>query len=180
MTIFILFISIIINIVSILAIIILYVRQNRLLNVENEQKKMIKEMEEMFSSYLIEMKDENEEFIKKVRIQQNKNTVTTTILKKVDDNAEQSSYDNIQNIDLPMMTSLKRSQAEKTYQNAIQIKNQTIQRDDQSNIDVLSTLSTDKQIAFLEKEGLSIEQIAQKLNKGKTEIELMLKFRQKQ
>ncbi|MGX1825149.1 DUF6115 domain-containing protein, partial [Heyndrickxia sporothermodurans] len=71
MTIFILFLSIILNIITIFAIIILYLRQNRLLTMDHSQKQTMKEMEDIFTAYIEELKDENEQFINKFKSIQN-------------------------------------------------------------------------------------------------------------
>lgn len=176
MTIFILFISIIINIVSIFAIIILYIRQNRLMHVEQDQKKVLQEMEEMFSTYLIEIRDENEEFIKKVQsIYHSKMEIKENV------EADKSYQDKIssqneQKNEVPALQTFMRSRAEKTYQSAM--TQNDIQDAENQSID-FATLPLEKQAYLLEKEGMTIEQIAKELHKGKTEIELLLKFRQK-
>lgn len=71
MTIFILFLSIILNIITIFAIIILYLRQNRLLTMDHSQKQTMKEMEDIFTAYIEELKEENEQFINKFKSIQN-------------------------------------------------------------------------------------------------------------
>ena len=64
---FLIIISLIFNVIAILAIIILYLRQNKLLQVEEQQKKAMAEMESLINSYLLEMKDENKRFIQRVK-----------------------------------------------------------------------------------------------------------------
>ncbi len=175
MTIFILFISIIINVVSIFGIIILYMRQNRLIHVEQDQKKVLKDMEEMFSSYLIEMKDENEEFIKKVQSLNHRTSLNVSVNTDATEEEEVSNLDNHHGEERSF-TAVMRNHAAKTYQSMMCKTDNT----DVENPKIeFSTLPLEKQVFLLEKEGLTIEQIAQKLHKGKTEIELLLKFRQK-
>ncbi|PTY83867.1 hypothetical protein B5V91_15400, partial [Heyndrickxia sporothermodurans] len=67
MTIFILFLSIILNIITIFAIIILYLRQNRLLTMDQSKKQTMKEREDIFTAYIEELKDENEQWINKFK-----------------------------------------------------------------------------------------------------------------
>ena len=66
MTAFFIIVSLILNIVALMAIIILFLRQNKLLQVEENQKKTMNEMEELITTYLLEMKDENEHFIQRI------------------------------------------------------------------------------------------------------------------
>lgn len=176
MTIFILFISIIINIISIFGIILLYMRQNRLLHAEQDQKKVLKDMEDMFSSYIIEMKDENEEFIKKVQSLYRSQTSTQVTFEADGHNQKKTSNQYEQKDKAPALPAFMRNQAEKTYQT---VMTKTDFPDGESQGIDFSALPLEKQAFLLEKEGLTIEQIAKKLHKGKTEIELILKFRHK-
>mgnify|MGYP005828204177 CR=1 FL=1 len=169
---FLLFISFLLNIVSLLAIVLLFSRQNRFLNMEKEQKKMIMELEEVISTYLIEMKEENEEFIKAFNHQVKSQTHTTD---KTDDENETGS---------PLQTKPKwpgagYKQASKAYQQTPTPQMGSVEK----KLEVKPTVKTNEdpliqQVLSLKKEGKSIEEIAQTVGKGKTEIELLLKFRQ--
>lgn len=55
--------SILLNLVALFAIILLYVRQNRLLALDNQQKRRVSEMEELMSAYMEELKEENDAFL---------------------------------------------------------------------------------------------------------------------
>ncbi|MDR4937144.1 hypothetical protein RGU11_12200 [Rossellomorea marisflavi] len=55
--------SILLNLVALFAIILLYVRQNRLLALDNQQKRRVTEMEELMSAYMEELKEENDAFL---------------------------------------------------------------------------------------------------------------------
>lgn len=63
--IFFLILSFLFNVLSIFAIILLYLRQNRFARAEQNVNKMVKEIEDIFSVYLMELKEENDAFIKK-------------------------------------------------------------------------------------------------------------------
>lgn len=169
---FLLFISFLLNIVSLLAIVILYSRQNRFLNMEKEQKKMIMELEEVISTYLIEMKEENEEFIRTFNHHAKSQTSITD--KKEDENGNSS----------PLQTTPKWSgagykQASKAYQQTPTPQRGAVEK----KLEVKPTVKTNddpliQEVLSLKKEGKTIEEIAQTVGKGKTEIELLLKFRQ--
>src|SRR3954447_24956296 len=58
---FILIVSIMVNMVAVLAIVILYLRQNRLIQFEKNYKEYTKEVEELIHTFIIEMKEENDE-----------------------------------------------------------------------------------------------------------------------
>ncbi|MDW2876916.1 hypothetical protein [Bacillus infantis] len=60
-------ISIILNVLALLAVIVLYQRQNRLIEMEKNQKETIKELEETISMFILELKEDNEKLIEKLR-----------------------------------------------------------------------------------------------------------------
>ena len=62
-----LFFSIILNIITIFAVIILYLRQNRITALDHTQKHAMKEMEDLFSAYIEELKEENNQFIDNIK-----------------------------------------------------------------------------------------------------------------
>lgn len=245
MLVFLIVVSLILNIISLLAIVILFLRQNKLLQVEANQKKTIKEMEELIHSYILEIKDENEAFIKKVKKIQNE---------KQDYRAESSFQVPVEIPPIPvnkpadgqnnegkkveetkelfdLSSKLEKTvslQAVKAYQQytpkkqeasipaqsienkdekqplenkkenqSIEIKEQkqSIQNTDeiQSIIETKQAfLQAEKsktkktealiqdslltQVMIMQKEGVSAKEMARKLKRGKTEIELLLKF----
>ena len=64
MTIFFIIINLILNMIALLSIIILFLRQGKLFKIEDNQKKTINEMEDLLSSFVLEMKEDNEQLIK--------------------------------------------------------------------------------------------------------------------
>lgn len=220
MLVFLIIVSLILNIVAMLAIVILFLRQNKLLQVEGNQKKAIKEMEMLINSYLLEMKDENEDFIRKVKeIQDEKRNfpVESSSSKTVDpplslnqemETAQNSETEKSEFITEAFVPSVKLEktvnlQAVKAYQQHSQKKQdasssaQAIENKEQrkSMLDMKHALSLVEkrkikqtealiqdslltQVMIMKKEGISEKEIAQKLKKGKTEIELLLKFRE--
>jgi uncharacterized protein DUF6115 len=214
MTTFLLVISLLLNGIAIFSIIVLFTRQNRFLEVEKTQKKLKKEMEELISTYLVEMKAENEAFID--RFQQLKQTSLSNSgqekqpVSPVKDHQvvtapPQKTEGWIENDWTPKGGKAFAQQAVKAYKDVAVAAakkasiSQTVQKQtpeitdyeqgvtpsaDPSQMtnglrlsqeDVTRNIVVD-QIIMLQKQGLSIEKIAKKLNKGKTEIELLLKF----
>ena len=204
MTAFLLIVSLILNITALLAIVILFLRQNKLLQVDQQQKKNIKELEELISSYLLEMKDENDRFIKHVK---NLNQVKPIASKNdynpvslVEDGlgqerAEkfQSQSDSSRNI--AKITSNRAVQAYQQYQmpqdNVVSMKKDKPKEQDaieSNSASIAHTLERPNkntvqdllvsQLITMRQKGISVDEMARKLNKGKTEIELLLKFRE--
>lgn len=213
MTTFLLLISLFLNVLAIFAIIILFLRQNRLLQVERKQEKMISDMEEVISTYLLQMKEENEAFIDRVKslgirsepineIDSNKNNT------KENGNGatqEKDSKDILLQSRIGKASVYKAASAYK--QNSIAVvkdnesktpesledhsvklpplgkNNDVIVENGKSANSLRDHLQEDSflnQVLALKKQGFTEDKIAQKLNKGKTEIELLLKFQSNQ
>lgn len=190
-----LFISLILNIVALFCIVILYLRQNRLLVVEKRQEEILKEIEEVISSYLIEMTEENEKFIEKLSQVQSKTEAGQgmAITEQMDDNMELNKervqLEKGENITYRKGTVF---QAVKAYRNVNgnseekldqekvkpNLENKEAQREKIEDSDDINDESVYHKAILLQKQGLSIEDIAKKLGKGKTELELLFKLRQ--
>ncbi|RLQ95718.1 hypothetical protein [Falsibacillus albus] len=162
---FLLIVSFIFNIVIMFSVVLLYVRQNRLVETENNQRKMMNEMEDVITAYLIEMKEENEKFLS--QIQEVKENKPMKAAVESDDMTE-------------IAPSHKRRHAVSAYKKSlspgrddliISEAEQKVDRDEAENTFLQKAMD-------LQKQGLSIDEIAKELNTGKTEIELLLKFRQ--
>ncbi|MCR8848669.1 DUF2802 domain-containing protein [Rossellomorea sp. SC111] len=165
---FLLFISFLLNIVSLLSIVILYSRQNRFVNLEKEQKKIIVEMEDIISAYLIEMKEENDEFMRKfsTQVRNDKEHVLHTEENEQEEDLRPSE-------EVTKWTGAGYKRASQAYKQMRELGPDPDEHSKESEQDPLL-----KQILTLRKKGMSIEEIAESLGKGQTEIELLLKFRQ--
>ena len=195
---FLLFLSLVLNLVALFAIIILFLRQNRLSEVEKKQEKMNREMEEVISSYLIQMKEENDQFLKRMSEVDLKEKPSREKL-----NIEQGKvYDDpIKDINVRERTGkVPVNKAVSAYQKYTHTKKADITIDDEIELPPLDITQEEKdtndlkskeeiknknqvqsllsQVLNLKDKGFSEEEIAKKLNRGKTEIALLLKFNQ--
>ncbi|CAI9390872.1 hypothetical protein ACTQ5K_07075 [Niallia sp. Sow4_A1] len=182
---FLLFLSITLNLIAILSIVILYLRQNRFVDIEKEQKKNIEEMEEIISTFISEIKEDNEQFIEKLYSFQPK------VIQQ--EKREEKEMDDATNVDFKPKE-LKGNKAmlnvyKNTSPSPSERENNKEDRLEKEDMEELLNLilppekeKKEKSIAELasemQAEGKSIEEIAKTLNKGKTEMELLLKFRQ--
>lgn len=198
---FLLVFSIALNILALLCIALLFIRQNRLAAYESRQEKALEEMEEIISSFIAEIKEENELFLDRIQ--------------KLDGNLEESKKENPQSQpsvvtepkQMPMINTYRA--AAKSYQTfekptgnddveelldlilpqfpeedkkvkAIQeevvAEEEIVEKEEEPEEKEKTLLEV---VTELEEQGKTIEEIAKQLNKGKTEIELLLKFRQK-
>lgn len=207
MSVFFMFLLFILNIITIFVVIVLYLRQNRLSGLEKEQKAMISEMEELLTGYLMEMKEDNEVLMKAfaqagTKRSESKNEGQVIVNRTSAVEKPQPPQKPVQNFKDTSLTSTKQ-QAAHAYKNqgekeegnksGSEMKDKLELSAEASNLskendpkekdfsamlqDSLEELSLNEQVDYLVKQGLSTEEIARKLNKGQTEIELILKFR---
>jgi hypothetical protein len=214
MTAFFIIVSLALNIISLMAIVILFLRQNQLLKVEDNQKKTIREMEELLSSFVLEMKEDNEHFIMRIEemnkglnspLQNNQEQTSPNVMtkKQLAKNTENAEREKNNALSMRMGKTVGRH-AVKAYQQQskqqpeketfpLPVKNENIKIHDYIEENDLSTRqkqfgssnqqhqdSVIDQILIMKKKGFSEEEIAKKLNKGKTEIDLLLKFQENQ
>ncbi|MEH7122829.1 hypothetical protein V7127_06205 [Bacillus sp. JJ1773] len=196
MTTFLLLISLFLNVLALFSIIILFLRQNRFLQVEKKQEKMIQEMEEVISAYLVQMKEENDDFIKRIghierNAQSSNNAESRKTIKKAQDEPGLE-----RNISLHSRKGkVNAYSAAKAYKQSAVVPSNSSNRTVRDEIE-LPPLEIDpifaevnekensqeqsllNDILLLKNQGYNETEIAQKLNKGKTEINLLLKFNQ--
>lgn len=149
-----LFISFLLHFVTFYLIIILFTKYRTIKQHEESQRKLLQEAEDALSLFLIEMKDENEKFLMQLQAKlgdQSESIMSHTSSHRTDEHDEQ---------DVP-----------KHLENLLQSKEDIIDMEEGDQEEDLRTK------AFrLKKEGYTLEEIAKKLNVGKTEIELFIKF----
>lgn len=196
MSTFFIIISLILNVVSLFIILILYLRQNRLFEVEKNQEKLLKEMEGIISSYLLEIREDNEQFINKIKEMDESRSKRMDPIMETDptySNHTQTNLKGIENIKeieekdtvtIRPVTAIRTQVAKAYKQNHRNDKksnndetNHTENFEDKKKIAMVSEKKSPiEEIILLQEQGFSNEEIARKLNKGKTEIQLLLKF----
>ena len=172
---FLFILSIIVNMIAILAIITLYLRQNRLLHFEKNYKEYMKETEEIIHTFIIEMKEENEEI--------------KQLFKIGNDSAPYEEKN--ESISKPNMdqevTGLPQGYLQKAALNAYTNTNTKLDVSGSLGEEIEPTeksLETDQnhmlnEVRNLKNQGRTIEEIAKSMGRGKTEIDLLLKLNQK-
>ncbi|QOR68584.1 hypothetical protein IM538_10970 [Cytobacillus suaedae] len=199
MTTFLLLFCFVLIAIAFLLIIVLYQKFSTIKELEKKQSTIIHEMEQMITVYLLEMKEENEAFLTKLlKDEKDLDGSNVRVESKLSHSSfEKESFNNepFEIIEKSLTTQemeslLPKYDDENTLEKDIQNKvytNPTISKQEKGKTETKSTLkvkddlyvqSLSAQALLLQKKGDSIEQIAKKLGKGKTEIELLLKFRQ--
>jgi hypothetical protein len=197
MTAFLLALSLLLNFIALLAIILLFLRQNKLMETEKKQEKMFNEMEEVISSYLVQMKEENDDFINRV------SQLKINALPLKDESIEKraKTQDNMEANEKPnRLAKASAYQAVKAYKKNTQPDSQADKKmelkaeSDFGSVSEESAVKVEKQresegqrhhapslldnVLLLKKQGMTEDDIAKTLGRGRTEIALMLKFRQ--
>ncbi|MEK4010915.1 DUF6115 domain-containing protein [Peribacillus sp. FSL M8-0224] len=198
MSAFFIFLLFILNIFTIFAIIVLYLRQNRLSKLEKDQKAVIGEMEQLLSGYLMEIKEDNETLVKAIN---NSVAMNPEHGQKgqehgsIKETKEEKQEKQEQNILLEYKAG-SRAAAKKQAINAYKImpeENEAnalpVKVEDKLELasaamefsDMLQASlnerSLNEKVDMLADQGHSVVEIAKKLGRGQTEIELLLKFR---
>ncbi len=174
-------ISFILHGISFLIMVLLYFRLEQTKDIERNQATILKDMEDLLSAYITEIKDENEAFLDKAKQDQEqvrhadiqiKNDVSvksTNIQPRIN-----TVEDQLTDHDL---ASLLPSYDDLVDEKIVTRKKESITLDSMPDIkNNIEPLSIGQQARLLHNSGLSVEEIAKKFNKGKTEIELFLKF----
>ncbi|MFD0049336.1 hypothetical protein ACFVHQ_08390 [Actinomycetes bacterium NPDC127524] len=235
MLVFFIFLLFLMNIVTIFAVIILFLRQNRLMHAEKVHANTMEEMENLLSSYLMEVKEENEAFLhsfnkksqsggisapsaedkkakvdikektapgespllepdmpsalkikggnvhKKKALRAYKNNPQKGMMEDQDDAIPQASPEDIleiEGIETPAVSMEQENSLDSTppavSSGTASFKDELLSKLAGKN-EVQPSLSDE--VFALYTSGMGTDDIAQKLKKGKTEIELLLKFR---
>ncbi|MBD3109416.1 hypothetical protein IEO70_13795 [Bacillus sp. AGMB 02131] len=198
-----LIISFILHAFSIFAIIILYLRQNKYIQAEQSMEKLQKDVEAVIQSFLLEIQEENKQL--SARVENNKNTRVQAAAVSDSGSADASS-DNASVIETAKVnlavSTVKKAYHSASDQELKETSNHyeppMPDVEDQLELSVitgenkeekdnkrsfketfehqLKQQSSEERAVEMMKNGYNIEDIAKELGKGKTEIELLLKF----
>ncbi|WP_169865003.1 hypothetical protein [Sutcliffiella halmapala] len=148
-----------ISLLAIFFVIILYLKFSKVQQLEEDYRNLLKEAEDTISGYVYELKEENKMFLDKLP----KTQQTTS-------NNEREE---------PIVNEIE---PEITQDDVHTLLGQIAAVEDEVGIQSeevdFARLTTYEQVSHLVEKGYSLEEIAKKLDKGKTEIELLWKFRQ--
>lgn len=169
------------QVISFYIIALLYMKVSKFDDLERRQNKLMKEMDNAISAYLFEVKEENDKLIEKLSPKVNEaessaNFEATAQEVHIDEQQKAKEEPQIP-VTIPEYT--MRNHARKSYETIQKSVTQSDPEEDlQVNVHNLEEVELDDRTRALRlsEAGLSVEEIAKKLNKGRTEIELILKF----
>jgi len=145
-------------------IILLYMRQNRYRNIEKELERKEKEFEDAVSSFFLMMKEENEQFLKRLETGDVKSSGTSR-----GEFAERE-----ENTGIPAAIA---RQADDLPASEEENGEYLMEESGENSTDAAHQYAMlVDEVERLLSEGLSAEEIAKRLGKGKTEIGLLIKF----
>lgn len=141
---------------AIFFIILLYIKFSNVQQLEQEYRRLLQEAEDTIGSYVLEMKEENTIFLN--RLNENPTEKTDNTMDRFDEKEDNLSPTDVKDL--------------------LAQESPGINKEPQLKQKAFEDWDIKDQVLYLHKEGKTSEEIARKLNKGKTEIELLLKFRQ--
>ncbi|MEI5906200.1 hypothetical protein WAK64_03825 [Bacillus spongiae] len=159
------------------AVVLLFVRQNRLIALEKQQLNMIREIEDVASAFLLEMKEENETFIEKVqKIKRQEDKGLGAKKTTVDSEEEKGDYVKKSTISRQkVIAAYEPSRGRKRDNNRQDSTTNELKKVDDTIVERNNDDFTN-QVLLLHRQGLTSSQIAKELSRGRTEVELVLKF----
>jgi hypothetical protein len=158
----------ILQLVSFFLIAILYTRLTKQKDIEDKHQVLLREMDDAVSAYLLEIKDENNRLLEEL----SRRSVSF-------DGIEVQQGQHKDEVEFSPRSTVSKLAVAKLYKQTTQTKEQEyfsipVTLKEQGSLS--KTISLKEQVEGLLNSGESIEQIAKQLGKGKTEIELILKF----
>lgn len=184
----------VLQLLSFCFIVILNMKLSKFKTLELKQERLMREMDDAVGGYLLEMHEENNRLIDELTKQEKsekamKNFYEDEPFVSKDDLSVNDSplfkdkvQEDLTNVDIEMRTLIPKNVAAKAYTKQ---KNSTIQSSpiapekeiqQAASLELEKPLTYEEQVVKLSREGQSAEQIAKTLQKGKTEIELLLKL----
>lgn len=171
-----------IQMITIFVIVLLYSKLSKFQNIEKRQNELINEMDNAISVYLMEMKEENDRLISELK---KPNVVQKAASTRKEGTAQTIKEQPVKEQEMEPRKFVPVKQAASAYQK--QKIQQQVEEKDNEALEKAETLSEDNEIQVQNltfeqqvinhyRNGKSIEEIARMMGRGKTEIELLVKF----
>lgn len=175
-------------------IILLNMKVSKFKDLEKRQDQLIREMDDTIGLYLFEMKEENDRFIselssvKQSELKQDE-IIKSVAMMKLEEEEEISSplspnnnsIDSVQEPILEAKSYIPKSIVKSAYNQQKKKKNDPYQnlaqqKESRPQKDIAILPSFEQKVLHLHQDGKTIDEIAKITQKGKTEIELLIKF----
>ncbi|MFJ7950553.1 hypothetical protein ACIQZG_03380 [Lysinibacillus sp. NPDC096418] len=183
----------VLQLLSFYAIVILNTKLAKFQDLEKKQERLMREMDDTISLYLTEMKDENNRLISELQTVPKPQSIVAAHpimqeeqhieLEAQQATVERSSKEESKtNFEVEQRVFVPKNIAVNAYSRQQNASNNTVNQSAPVAIqeavieETQKELTLEEQVIKLSKQGQTIEEIAKQLQKGKTEIELLLKF----
>lgn len=196
MTIILIAVLFILQLLSFYFLIILNTKLAKFKDLEKKQERLMREMDDTISVYLAEMKDENDRLIQELQRVSKSETQTNAVEKEEQIvrqqekeqpsslTKEESTVDGSISLDQEPRIYVPKNIVANAYSRQQQsgakaeakVVHSAQQPSDATEKEEAKPLTLEQQAIKLAKQGKTSEEIAKQLQKGKTEIELLLKF----
>lgn len=161
----------VLQIVSFYMIALLYMRISKLDKTEKRQQQLMKEMEDSLALYITEVKEENDRLIDQLTQLQKKQTVSemhSEVIESPIPQEEEVAATAVYFNPKPPTTKVLNSYRSQQQSTAAKTTERFTEPKQETDFEMVYRLYD---------EGLSMDEIASRLKKGKTEVELILKFK---
>ncbi|MGR6897791.1 hypothetical protein [Rummeliibacillus sp. BSL5] len=164
------------QVLSFYFIALLYVKISRLRDIETHQTKVRDELEASLGAYLAEIRDENDRLIAELATKthqtfENSTSIEKEAQKKEHPLVEESNFNNFKmprnSVAKAYQKNTKKNTPKATFQDHLAV-----------NMQQPKPLTMEETVKEYYRNGKSVDEIAKLLQKGKTEVELLLKFGQ--
>lgn len=156
------------QIISFYFIALLYMKVANFDALEKKQNRLMQEMDDAIAAYLAEIKDENDQLLEKLTMQADKQNHTQEVKKELQEKQDKVPFEAESPVQVTTPQQSMRHYARKSYATT---------QHNRASIDKQEDVDERTRALQLSEDGWSIEEIAKKLDKGRTEIELILKFK---
>lgn len=193
MTIILIAVLFILQLLSFYFLIILNTKLAKFKDLEKKQERLMREMDDTISIYLADMKDENDRLIQELQ-RVSKSEIQNAVKQKEQEpppslTKEESTVDGSVSLDNEPRVYVPKNIVANAYSRQQQtgakndankteakVAQSAQQPTDATKKEEAKSLTIEQQAVELAKQGKTAEEIAKQLQKGKTEIELLLKF----
>lgn len=183
----------VLQLLSFYAIIILNTKLAKFKNLEKKQERLMREMDDTISLYLAEMKDENNRLISELQMvpkphavvaensilqdeQQTEVEIQQTTAEISSNEVSMAGFEVEPRVFVPKNIAVNAYSRQQNASNNTANQSSPISTPDVVIEEEQKEHTFEEQVVQLSKQGKNVEEIAKQLQKGKTEIELLLKF----
>lgn len=170
----------IIQLISIFVIILLYSKLAKFKDLEVRQDRIVREMDDAIGGYLLEMREENDRFIQALQTAPVQPAVKkpAVFTEPIQAPTPEINPQTVESLLTETRTVVPKMVAANVYNKhkAQQVEPEPILEQLAEVNEQIELPSFEQEVLVYHKQGLSIEDIAKKTQRGKTEIELLIKF----